>query len=357
MRDRVKREDILLKIGQEAARLEPSFRRAPVRADDLLRRDGEAFVDTLYRRILKRKPDAQGMAHYSDLATKLPKPLIVYFFSRSEEARRRDAKITGLCSASIALYLKTRLSLIKDLFSAVAELFSWVQSLLSFHRGEGESKADYSRFYVDFEERFRGSEQEVEQGLRLYLSLFQGVGVGDLVVDLGSGRGEWLSLLRKEGFDAQGVEVNPYFIEECEKEGLDIVRSDVFRFLKKVTSSTVRIVTAFHLIEHLGPQRRLPFLREIYRVLEPGGIMILETPNPRNILVSAGDFWRDPEHIAPVFPDTLSLMAESVGFREDECYFFNKSRTAFICCSDVGFRDLQDYVEVSRDFALFARKS
>ena len=357
MRDRVKREDILLKIGQEAARLEPSSRCAPVRADDLLRRDGEAFVDALYRRILKRKPDAAGMAHYSHLATKLPKPLIVYFFSRSEEARQKETEITGLCSASVALYLKTPLALIKDLFSAIAKPFSWVQSLLSFHRGEGESKVDYFRFYVDFEERFRGSEQEVEQGLRLYLSLFQGVGVGDLVVDLGSGRGEWLRLLRKEGFDAKGVEVNPYFIEECEKEGLEIVRSDVFRFLKRVEDSAIGAITAFHLIEHLRPNQRLLFLKEMYRVLRPGGIMILETPNPRNILVSAGDFWRDPEHIAPVFPDTLSFMATSVGFREDKCYFFNKTRTAFISSSDIGFRDFQDYIEVSRDFALFARKS
>jgi len=355
LQDRMKREDILLKIRQEASRFEPSSHLAPVRADDLLKYDDGEFIDILYRRVLKRQPDPAGKAHYLDLVKRLPKPLIIYFFSRSEEAKQKEIEIVRLYSASIRHYLKTTLASVKGSFSVVKKPFFRVCTLPSFHKAPEESKVDYPRFYHDFEEGFRGSEEEIERSVRVYLPLLQGT--NDLIIDLGSGRGEWLRLLKKEGFDAQGVEINPYFLEECKEQALDVIKSDVFKFLKNAKSSSIGAITAFHLIEHVDPKKRLPFLKEIYRVLKPGGVLILETPNPRNILVSAGDFWRDPEHIAPVFPDTLSFMGKFVGFAEATCYFFNGGRTALIPCLDMKFEDLKDYVEISRDCALLARKS
>jgi SAM-dependent methyltransferase len=345
----------LLKIKYEASKLEPSSLLAPVKARDLLEYDGEKFIDMLYRRVLGREPDPAGKADYLSVARKLPKPLIIYLFSRSYEAKEKGTEIIGLHSTLIWFCLKTPSALMKVLFSVMKEPFLRACSLLSFRKAAQESSVDYSKFYVDFEEKFRGPEQDVERGLMIYLSLLQST--SGLVIDLGSGRGEWLRLLRQEGFNTKGVEINPYFIEGCEEQGLEVVKSDAFRFLKKAGSSSIGAITAFHLIEHLDPRQRLLFLKEICRVLKPGGVLILETPNPRNILVSAGDFWRDTEHTTPVFPDTLSFMAEFVGFSEAKCYFFNESRTALIACLDIDFRDLKDYIEVSRDFALFARKS
>jgi SAM-dependent methyltransferase len=351
----MKRKDLLLQIKREASRLEAPSLFSPLRARDLLKYDGEEFVDMLYRKILKRDPDATGKAHYLDLLRELPKPLILYSFSRSEEAKQKETEVVGLYSALIRLCLRTPSASVNVSYSVMKEALFRVNSLLSFGRIAKERKVDYARFYLDFEEEFRGSEEEIGHGLRVYLPLLQGV--NGSVIDLGSGRGEWLRLLDIEGFSAKGVEINPYFIKKCEEEGLEVVKRDASRFLKNARSSSIGAVTAFHLIEHLDPKKRLLFLKEIYRVLKPGGALILETPNPRNILVSAGDFWRDPEHSTPVFPDTLSFMAKSVGFPVVRCYFFNESRSAFIDPLDVGFRDLKDYVDVSRDFALFARKS
>jgi SAM-dependent methyltransferase len=351
----MKRKDLLLKIKHEASRLEAPSLFSPVRARELLKYDGEEFIDVLYRKILKRDPDAAGKAHYLSLVRELPKPLIIYSFSRSEEAKQKETKIAGLYSTLISLCLRTPSALVSVSYSVMREALVRVNSFLSFYKAAEERKVDYFRFYLDFEEKFRGSEEEIGHGLKLYLSLLHGV--NGSVIDLGSGRGEWLRLLDKEGFNAKGVEINPYCIEKCEEEGLEVVKGDASRFLKNARSSSVGAVTAFHLIEHLDQKERLSFLKEIYRVLKPGGALIVETPNPRNILVSAGDFWRDPEHSAPVFPDTLSFMAKFVGFPEVRCYFFNESRSAFIDSLDIDFRDLKDYIEVSRDFALFARKS
>jgi SAM-dependent methyltransferase len=337
------REDLLLKIRHEASLFEPPSPVAPLRADNLLQYDGRSFVAALYRKVLKREPDEAGEANYLNIAKKLPKPLIVYFFSRSKEARQQGTKIAGVYAALMKFYL-----------GAARESLSSLGALLSFRKVPEKGTIDYFRFYIDFEERFRGSQEEVEQGLEVYLSFFEDV--NDPIVDLGSGRGEWLRLLKREGKNATGIDINSHLIEECDEEGLEVIKSDALKFLKNATDSAFGAITAFHLVEHLGPEQRLLFLREIYRVLKPGGIVILETPNPRNILVSAGDFWRDPEHMTPVFPDTLSFTARFVGFPDARCYFFNKDRTELIPCANMEFRDLQNYVEVSRDFALIARK-
>jgi O-antigen chain-terminating methyltransferase len=34
----------------------------------------------------------------------------------------------------------------------------------------------------------------------------------------------------------------------------------------------------------------------------PGGLLILETPNPENLVVGACTFWYDPTHIRPLPP-------------------------------------------------------
>lgn len=358
----MKRDDLLARIRDEASRLEPQLRQpslyppssGPVRADDLLRYERGDFVDALYRRILQREPDEAGRAFYLSLLDRLPKPVLIYYMARSEEARQSGAKVIGVYSALARLYLRVPLAVARVFPRIVMGGFSRLNSRLSAQKAEN-NEPDYFKFYYGFEEAFRGSEENTEEGLRVYLSLLHPE--DGPIVDLGSGRGEWLELLREEGFGVKGVEINPYFAQKCREKGLVVEEGDVFSFLKNAGTSSIGAITAFHLIEHLEPLQRLKFLAEIQRVLRPGGLLILETPNPRNILVSAGDFWRDVEHARPVFPDTLSFMTEFVGFSDVKSYFFKEKRTALIPCSDVVFKDLKDYIEVSRDFAVSARKS
>jgi len=58
--------------------------------------------------------------------------------------------------------------------------------------------------------------------------------------------------------------------------------------------------------------------QESHRVLQKGGIVIFETPNPENILVGAHYFYTDPTHINPLVPTTLYFIAEQNGFTDIE---------------------------------------
>ena len=59
------------------------------------------------------------------------------------------------------------------------------------------------------------------------------------------------------------------------------------------------------------------------RVLKPGGLLIVETPNPTNVVVGAAAFYRDPSHLRPIHPDYLQFLARESGFVAPELRFLH----------------------------------
>jgi O-antigen chain-terminating methyltransferase len=64
-------------------------------------------------------------------------------------------------------------------------------------------------------------------------------------------------------------------------------------------------------------------MRECARVLLPGGLLIVETPNALNLRVAAINFWLDPTHVRPLHPELLRLLAERGGFSRTRDLFLN----------------------------------
>ncbi|HLF55910.1 MAG TPA: methyltransferase domain-containing protein, partial [Thermoanaerobaculia bacterium] len=54
------------------------------------------------------------------------------------------------------------------------------------------------------------------------------------------------------------------------------------------------------------------------RALKPGGVLILETPNPLSVVVASRNFWRDPTHLRPIHPETLEWLYRDAGFEPVE---------------------------------------
>jgi O-antigen chain-terminating methyltransferase len=173
--------------------------------------------------------------------------------------------------------------------------------------------------YADLEEAFRGSREDIISRLKTYLPLLQESMTATQnapVVDLGSGRGEWLELCAQEGVKALGIDFNPLFVKQCREKGLTIQESDVFEFLDATEKNSLGLVTAFHLIEHLSPLRLAVFVEQVHRALAPGGIAIFETPNPENVLVGSHNFYVDPTHGNPIPPVTAAFLLERCGFEQ-----------------------------------------
>ncbi len=174
-------------------------------------------------------------------------------------------------------------------------------------------------FYRAFEERHRGSRELIKSRLRVYLPFVEpllGLHSDVPAVDLGCGRGEWLELLKEAGFDAQGVDLDEGMLAACRGLRLDVQARDAIDFLKELPPLSQVIVSGFHIAEHIPFADLQTLVQEALRVLRPGGLLILETPNPENILVGSSNFYLDPTHQRPIPPQLLSFLPEHYGFEK-----------------------------------------
>ena len=167
--------------------------------------------------------------------------------------------------------------------------------------------------YVAFENRFRGSRDEVRERLRPYVELFAGL---EPVADLGCGRGEFLELLRDAGLSGLGAETNTQAVAQCRDRGLAVTATDLLSFLRARADGSLGGVFAAQVAEHLPPRVLLAALRESHRVLRNGGLMILETVNPRSVTGFLEVYNRDLTHERPLHPETLSFLAAAAGFTD-----------------------------------------
>lgn len=182
----------------------------------------------------------------------------------------------------------------------------------------------FAAIYDDFTDRFRGSTAEVTAKLKGYLpDVRRLVRAGDGakaggVVDIGCGRGEWLTLLRDSGVRAHGVDTNPAFVAAAGERGLAVELGDAIDHLRGLSRDSVDMVTCFHVIEHLDTEELLALLEAAREALRPDGCLLLETPNPQNLVMAACDFYNDPTHRSPMPPALTEYLVASQGFVDVE---------------------------------------
>lgn len=178
--------------------------------------------------------------------------------------------------------------------------------------------------YFALEQRFRGTREDIRARLGYYLPMLRdALGTNGSVVDLGCGRGEWLELLHDQGLSATGVDSSDAMVAVCQQRGLNAVHGDAIAFLRALPDDSQAAVSGFHVIEHIGIDALIALLDEARRVLRPGGLLILETPNPENVTVGSCSFWIDPSHRQPIPPVLAQFLAEARGFAAVEIHRVN----------------------------------
>jgi O-antigen chain-terminating methyltransferase len=186
------------------------------------------------------------------------------------------------------------------------------QQQLEIIATEEQHKLD--ALYAELEDNFRGTPEEIKERFRTYLPYIKSLATDRPMVDLGCGRGEWLELLKEEGHKGLGVDTNQVMLDRCRARGLDVIENDALKYLRGVPDNSLSAVTGFHIIEHLQIEILVSLLDEIVRVLQPGGLVIFETPNPENVLVGSNFFYLDPTHRNPVPSLLVKFLLESRGF-------------------------------------------
>jgi SAM-dependent methyltransferase len=175
----------------------------------------------------------------------------------------------------------------------------------------GDAGDRLESIYLGFEDRFRGSIDEVRDKQRVYVPLF--AGASD-VLDVGCGRGEFLALLKAAGVSARGIDVNRAMIAATRERGLDAAEADALAHLSSLADSSLGGLIASQVIEHLEPAYLLRLLAVAFRKLRPGAPIVLETINPACWLAFFSSYLRDFTHVQPVHPETLQYLLQASGF-------------------------------------------
>jgi SAM-dependent methyltransferase len=172
--------------------------------------------------------------------------------------------------------------------------------------------------YVGFEERFRGSEEDIKGRLLPYVEYFRSVGN---VLDIGCGRGEFLELIREAGLEGKGVDLDLDMVLLCREKGLDVVRADAFSYFESLPDESLHGIFSSQMIEHMDSGQIIHLVKLSHQKLRPYGVLVLETPNPRCLTVFAESFYMDLSHNRLVHPEAARFLLESTGFENVELKF------------------------------------
>ena len=212
-------------------------------------------------------------------------------------------------------------------------------------------------FYRAFEDKHRGSRQSIKERQRAYLPFIRPLAeiyAGVQTLDLGCGRGEWLELLVEAGFDARGVDLDDGMLAECRARGLNVQTQDALTALKSLPDASQAIVSGFQFAEHIPFEVLQEVVQEALRVLKPAGLMILETPNPENVVVVTTNFYLDPNHERPLPPLLIEFLPEYYGFYRVKTLRLQEP----INLADARRLTIHDVLaSVSPDYAVLAQKA
>jgi len=212
-------------------------------------------------------------------------------------------------------------------------------------------------FYRAFEDRHRGSRELIKSRLSVYLQFVEPLKCvySDCpVIDLGCGRGEWLELLMQNGFTTHGVDLDEGMLKGCHELNLSVEQGNAVSFLSTLPNESQAVVSAFHVVEHISFEQLRTVVSEALRVLKPGGLLIMETPNPENIVVATRNFYLDPTHLRPIPPLLLAFLPEHYGFKRVKIMRLQES-SDLAAKEDIGLIDV--IAGVSPDYAIVAQKN
>lgn len=353
------------------------YNRKIIDGRELLKFDYDVFVDVLYRSILFREADQEGMSnalqHVGDLSSKID---LMVNIAKSDEAKALNIKIKGIKSLRVLLYVKYlayRIPIIgylikiivnliflpkkviqlqnmnKNLDNKIQKLNAHVEQLHAFDmqinlldlkidetnqyvtneialkeqlfKKEKIEKEIMDKFYLRYNEVLMpDSRDEVKNRAKVYIDKLNNLFIDKekeklVSIDLGCGECEWIELLKENGYTTIGVDNNTFVVRKVKSlfPDFSITQNDALSYLRGLKDNSVDLLTSFHMVEHLEMMELIELLSECNRVLKKSGVIIVETPNPQNIFTSTYYFNMDPTHKKPLPPELLAFFISESG--------------------------------------------
>ena len=144
---------------------------------------------------------------------------------------------------------------------------------------------------------------------------------GSRLLDIGCGKGDYLARMRGRGWEVEGLEVDSEAVDNARaRHGLTIHHGALETL--GLPDNSFDAVTANHVIEHV--HEPIALIRECLRVLKPGGVLVLATPNINSDAHRVfGRIWTHldpPRHLHLFSGTTLKECGSRAGFQTIEVF-------------------------------------
>ena len=171
---------------------------------------------------------------------------------------------------------------------------------------------DFEPSYLQYLAPSRGDERNLAS-LREWMSRFCRLD-GARSLDVGAGSGKLVRFLRRSGVNAMGIEPSRALFDHF-LAGDPAFSCGTLDTCEGLEPGMFDIVTAFDVIEHVA--RPLEFLNQTARLLKPGGVLFVSTPDVGSVTARIfGRRWHfyHAYHLSYFSPNTLAEAAKRFGF-------------------------------------------
>lgn len=166
-------------------------------------------------------------------------------------------------------------------------------------------------YFADLE---KGEKIEFPRNLRI-LKAIETFQKGGKLLDVGIGTGLFLRIAKEHGWKAIGIDISNYSVDNAQKQGFEVYQGELGT--KTFEDNSFNVVNMRHSIEHFENPKES--LSEAYKILKPGGIICIATPNSYGIHAKVfGKDWPHlslPYHLHFFSKKSLSKLVESAGFK------------------------------------------
>jgi len=186
----------------------------------------------------------------------------------------------------------------------------------------------------------------------------RGVTPGDFL-DIGCASGYMLYHMRELGWRVTGNDLNEGALDIARRHGLNVMHGTLEQC--RFADGSFDAINIGDLIEHVRSPRKL--MAEVFRILRPGGVVVILTPNAGCGLAKAslafsrltGFPWvhsEAPYHLFDFSPNTLTKMLQKIGFRTESITYKAGSSFPYLVGATGYFDSLKQDIKRSGNYRL-----